>query len=92
MLTEAAFFRLGYRGSWSPVGRDKSEWHKSQMNMLRLQGEHRKVAYQREHAIVHSVDLYCDEADERLRQVLGDQYAEWESWPDREEIPQDLVF
>lgn len=38
------------------------------------------------------VDLYCEEVDERLRRVLGDQYAEWESLPDTQEIPQDVVL
>jgi hypothetical protein len=38
------------------------------------------------------VDLYFDEVDERLRQVLGDQYAKWESSPDTQDIPQDMVL
>ena len=92
MLVNAAVYRLGYQGSWSPVGRDKSEWHEDHMDMFRFRGKQRKIAYQKEHATVYMTDAYCEEVDERLRHVLGDQYAEWELLPDSQGIPQDMLL
>jgi hypothetical protein len=92
MLVKAVEYRLGYEGSWSPVGRDKSEWHKKQMEMFRFQGDHRKVAYQKEHSVARMVDMYCEDVDERLRHVLRDRYEEWEMLPDSAAIPQDVLL
>jgi hypothetical protein len=92
MLVKAVEYRLGYQGSWSPVGRDKSEWHKKQMEMFRFQGDHRKVAFQKEHSVARMVDMYCEDVDERLRHVLGDRFEEWEMLPDSEVIPQNVLL
>ncbi|KAF2826860.1 hypothetical protein CC86DRAFT_21396 [Ophiobolus disseminans] len=55
ILSKAAEYQLGYKGSWLPIGRDGSEWNGDHMNMFRFVGEHRKTACQKEHAFVYAV-------------------------------------
>jgi len=92
MLTKAAEYRLGYEGSFSPIARDGSEWYEDCMTMFRYKGDHRKIAYEKEHAFVNVVRQYCEEVDVILRKRLGDQYEQWEKLPDEQKLPQDIVL
>lgn len=92
MLSKAAEYYLGYGGSWLPIGRGCDKWKEEDREMFRFKDPYAKVAYHNEHAVVHMVDLYRDEVDARLRVVLSDEYDEWETLPDTQEIPQDITL
>ncbi len=92
MLYRAIEYNLGYGGSYSRVGRDKTEWNENAITMFSYKGSHVKVAYEKEHAIVHVVGQYRKRVDKELRERLAEAYEEWEELPDKEGIPEGVVL
>jgi hypothetical protein len=92
MLCRAIEYNLGYGGFYSHVGRDKTEWNEDAITMFSYKRSYVKVAYEKEHAIVHVVGQYRKRVDKELRERLGGAYEEWEELPDKEGIPEGVVL
>jgi hypothetical protein len=93
MLCKAIEFNLGYEGSFSLINRKGEEWkNKDVFKMFQYKGKYRKVALEKQHAIVHIMGQYRAMVDAELRERLGVAYEEWERLPDQMEIPQDLIL
>jgi hypothetical protein len=91
-LCRAMEYHLGYEGNYTRVGRDGTEWDKDVFQFFKHKGTHRKVAYAKEHAMVHIIGQYRRKVDEELRELLGEAYGEWEKLPDDQGIPEGVVL
>ena len=85
-LCKGIEYNLGYKGSYSRLGRDKTEWSQDDLELFHYKGSHAKTAYEKEHAIVRVVSLYRKKVDRELRWRLGNTYEEWERLPDRDDV------
>ena len=85
-LCKGIEYNLGYTGSYSRLGRDKTEWSQDDFELFQYKGSHANTAYEKEHAIVHVVSMYRKKVDCELRWRLGDAYEEWERLPDRDDV------
>jgi hypothetical protein len=79
MLCKAIEFNLGYEGNFSLINRKGEEWkNKGVFKMFQYKGKYRKVALEKQHAIVHIVGQYRAMVDAELRERLGEACEEWE--------------
>ncbi|KAL1799247.1 hypothetical protein ACET3X_003284 [Alternaria dauci] len=92
MLCNAMEYNLGYKGSYSRIGRDGTEWDENVFEMFNYEQQHAKVAHEKEHAIVHIVGQYRKRIDKELKGWLGEAYDEWERLSDDARIPEDVIL
>jgi hypothetical protein len=92
MLCKAVEHKLGYEGNVLPIGGIGTEWDKEVSKTFQYERTHQKIAYAKEHAIMHHLDQYRKVMDTELKNLLGSEvYADCEKLLDTENIRDGIV-
>ncbi|KAG9193400.1 hypothetical protein G6011_03435 [Alternaria panax] len=92
MLCVAMGCNLGYKGSYSRVGRDETEWDEDGFEVFNYKGLHIKIAHEKERAILHVASQYRKQFDKELKERLGEVYDECERLPEDARIPEGVIL
>jgi hypothetical protein len=91
-LCEARKYNLGYEGNILLRSRGGEHWDADVFKKFRYKRAHRRVAYAKEHALVHVAEQYRRVVDGVLREMLGGGYGKWAEMPEGQEVLEGVVL
>jgi hypothetical protein len=98
VLRDAIEYDLGYDGNFARAceiqdeDEDEDVYDRGKDGFFRFQDDLRKVAYEKEHAVVLVARKYCLVTDKMLREELGDCFAEWRDSEDSRSMPEGVLL